>query len=181
MRTVAKDHSSTGIVKLARNAFVQWCCDREAPVSWVMDRPRTAARFGVDVAVRADTAGHSWTDRPAVVTPTECIGINRAGPRGACLTPEAIRRRFECQNSFEGFVLHPGDIAVYRTSFVVAPDDELYGIEFYVPWRPGEEPDVIDDCTDLHALVPESRPRHPKTPRQLLRMVARDVRVNRPG
>ena len=96
----------------------------------------------------ADRQGHSATVYWGADV-RAFVHTNRAGPCESCLTLEALIRLCDPMTA-AGFVLGPADIAPYS---LVDTDDDGNEVFFWVPWRPGEAPAVVDAGTCLHARV----------------------------
>lgn len=147
------------VYKLGNDQYVLWSGVVDAPISWVMTRSETLAD-GIDAErlARADQHGHSYCGEGATdQSPTHLIAGNRAGPNESCLTLDALMRSYAGSAQNEAFELQPSDIRPYLTNdwdeHGHSHDLDGNAIMVWVPWRPGQAPDTIDDTTDLHARV----------------------------
>lgn len=102
---------------------------------------------------RADRNGTSDVHVHGPQTLEQLIGFNRAGPGESRLTPHALLRCHANADAAAAFTAGPDDIAPYWTN---SWDDQGRDIYVWVPWRPGQAPERLDEHTDLRAQVPMS-------------------------
>jgi hypothetical protein len=87
------------VAKLADDAYVEWSTVVDAPVSWVLSRPRAIGEWGHLRVLRADKNGTSiLDDYPAGSTPEEIVRGNRAGPQETEISVDEILRAYDEDN-----------------------------------------------------------------------------------